>query len=74
MARALQTTCDICGCPKRQSNHWWIVWTNERGALAAAPADRAAESISSASMGWTQKDFCGQEHALRFIGETMAKA
>ena len=29
MSQFTSTRCDFCGTVKKESNHWWLLWTSE---------------------------------------------
>jgi hypothetical protein len=71
MARQLQITCDQCGKPKGDSNHWWqairTIHTNPSGAVGI-------ELIAGSCIpDKTAVDLCGAECVLKFVAGKLSE-
>jgi len=66
MSIAKVYSCDICGTPRKQANHWCIGFAQfTGGVLVEAWSDKAAARTNACH-------FCGVPHATQWVGQRLS--
>ena len=59
------TTCDVCGTPKGETNHWLVVVVSRAEFWLTAPEHLEKQGT------YTAKDICGEECAHKALSQWM---